>query len=383
MRLTATCVFGTESVLAEELKNLSFSDVRSENGRVNFNGTKEAIPKANIWLRSAERVYIEAADFHAGDFNELFEHAHSVEWSEFIPGEGRYPVNVTCINSALHSVPDCQKIIKKAISRKLGEAYSLERLPETGDVYAISAFIYKDRCRLYLDTTGVGLHKRGYRRYNVTAPISETLAASLIGISYWNRSKPFLDPFCGSGTFVIEAAMMAKNIAPGRNRPFDSCKWPFIGETVWKKHYEEAYDLETDHPVGLLSGSDIDGNALEYCALHAQAAAVDDVVSFRRCDVKDIQKTKDYGVIICNPPYGKRLLGHADVTDLYREMGKKFSEYDTWSKYIITDYPGFEQVFGTNADKKRKIYNGMILCNFYQYFGPNPRERIFPLDTPL
>lgn len=372
MLLTAPCGFGIESVLTGELKRMGFSNIRTENGRVTFEGGQDAIPRANIGLRTAERVYVEMGDLEVSSFDALFDATQDIHWESFISRQGAFPVTASCLNAVLHSVPDCQKIIKKAVSVRLGAAYGMNWLPETGPIHSIHAFIQGKRCRIYLDTSGTGLHKRGYRVKNVAAPLSETLAAALLMISYWKPGTILLDPFCGSGTVIIEAAMMAKNIAPGSTRSFDAVKWESISQKVWKNAYEEAKEQETNSPAGLLLGSDIDRIALEHCRTHACRARVDDVVSFRSIDFRKLEKPGEYGVLLCNPPYGKRMGEGTDLTGLYQNMGKKIMEFNTWSHYILTGYPDLERDFGRKAHRKRKLYNGMIPCQFYQYFGPLP-----------
>lgn len=372
LQFVTPCLFGLEAVLGRELKQLGYDDQSLEDGRVTFSGDANAICRCNLWLRTAERVLLKMGDFSAASFEELFENTKALNWAEWIPKDAEFPVEVDSINSKLASVPDCQAIIKKAVVESLKKTYKVEWFPETGPSYKIIAAILKDWVTISIDTTGTGLHKRGYRKLVGNAPLRETLASGMILLSYWNKDRVLWDPFCGSGTIPVEAALIGKNIAPGLNRSFVSEDWTGIDNRLWKKTREEALDMAMPDQQLRIFGTDIDDSQLKLARYHAEKAGVIKDIHFQKMDVKDISARYKYGVIICNPPYGERLGEKKEVAELYRVMGKVFARFDTWSYYILSSEMEFEKFFGKKADKKRKLYNGMLKCNYYQYFGPPP-----------
>lgn len=372
MNLTAVCIFGIESVLAREIRDLGIEVDAINNGRVEFAGGIETIARCNLWLRTAERIYIRAGNFQAYNFDELFNGTVNIDWQDYISRDGAVNVRSSNINSKLYSPRDCQRIVKKAISEKIGSVYNIERLPENGPDYPIEIFIHNNKAEVNIDTTGVGLHKRGYRTLNVEAPLKETIAAALIKISYWRPGRLFMDPFCGSGTFPIEAAMMAANIAPGLNRHFLFESWSSSNSKIMDNEKTKAVDSINRISDIRIFGSDISGKNISIARRHAVAAGVDKMIGFTVKNALDANKPGEYGVMICNPPYGLRISEKENVRDLYESMGDLFRRFDTWSKYVLTDSGSFEKTSGFKANKRRKIYNGTISCTFYQYFGPKP-----------
>jgi len=374
-KMFATATFGVESVVTRELKHLGFEDTYTDNGRIYFNGSYEAICKTNLWLRTAERVYVLMGEFEAKSFNDLFEGIKALPWEEWLPKDAEFPVTGGCVKATLMSVSDCQSIIKKAIVERLKKVYKLEIFPEDGPKYRIDFNILKDKVTLAIDTCGVGLHKRGYRSLAYAAPIKETLAAAMLLISRWSPGKPLVDPFCGSGTIPIEAAMMAMNMAPGLERDFDSQEWPNIPKEVWYRALDEARDMIKPAGEMRIQGYDINPEAISIAHYHARQAGVSDMVHFQTRDVRDLSSKQRYGFIVTNPPYGERLGEKKENARLYQAMGESFRKLDTWSYYVINADPEFERYFGKKADKNRKLYNGGILCYYYQYFGPRPDFR--------
>ncbi len=375
LQLIAVSTFGTEAVTARELKKLGYVDQKVEDGRVTFTGDEAAICRSNIWLRTASRVLLKIGEFKALTFDELFERTKALPWDEFIPENAEFPVEGYSVDSKLFSVSDCQAIVKKAIVEKLKQKYKCEWFIEDGPRFRIGIAILKDTVTLTIDTSGAGLHKRGYRKLVGGAPIKETLAAAMILISHWNKDRVLYDPMCGSGTIPIEAALIAKNIAPGLGRDFDSEKWYFVPQNLWDEARDEAYDVIIEEDEFRIHGSDIDEEAISLARYHAKKAGVEETIHFQRLPVSDISSRYKYGIIICNPPYGERLGDSDSVENLYREMGKVFRRFDSWSHYIITSHLEFEKYYGKKADKKRKLYNGRLLCNYYQYFGPPPKYK--------
>lgn len=372
IELIATSTFGLESVVRREVEHLGYKDIKVENGKVTFSCDESAIPKANLWLRTADRVLLKMGEFKALSFEELFQKTKSLPWEEWITEDGEFTVTGKSVNSKLYSVPDCQAIVKKAVVEKLKEKYKTEWFKESGAKFTIQVSILKDIATLTIDTSGEGLHKRGYRVKNVEAPIKETLAAAIVNLSFWNPNRVLLDPFCGSGTIPIEAAMIGKNIAPGLQRSFASEQWPRIGRDLWKKAKQEAFKAINQDIDMEIYASDINPKAVEAAMENAYEAGVDDLIKFKISDATQVDIKKDYGVIICNPPYGERLGDKREVEDLYRKMGKVFKKLDTWSIYVITSNENFEKLYGKKADKKRKLYNGRIKVDYYQYYGPKP-----------
>ena len=370
------CLFGLEGIAGDELRRLDIPNVRVENGRVLFSGEARDMAKANICLRTGERVLIVLADFPAKTFEELFQGVYHANLEDFIPKDGSFPVKGHCLNSQLMSVPDCQAIVKKAASRRLGEKYGVSWLPETGAKYQLQFSIMNDRVQLYLDTSGQGLHKRGYRAVGVEAPLRETLAAALIMLTPWHKDRIFVDPFCGSGTFPIEAAMMAANIAPGMNREFTAEQWEnLIPKKEWYMAIEEAndnicMDIETD-----IQGFDLDENVIKIARQNAVNAGVDKLIHFQARDVRQLSHAKKYGFVITNPPYGERLEEKEALPALYTALGQQFAKLDSWSAYVITSCTDIEKYFGRKADKNRKIYNGMLKTYFYSFLGPKPPKK--------
>lgn len=373
--LIATSAFGIESVVADEVKSLGYTDVQVENGRISYVGNEEAICKSNIWLRCADRVYINLAEFTATTFEELFQQVKAIPWENILPDDAEFPVNAKSVKSQLFSLSDIQAISKKAVVERMKEVYQKAWFTESGNKYPITIAILKDRVTVMLDTSGVGLHKRGYREVGSRAPLKETLAAAMVKLSRWRGDRPFIDPFCGSGTIGIEAAMIGRNIAPGLGRKFISETWDLVSSDVWKSCKKEAYEaIDYDKDVRIYS-YDIDKKMINIAANNAEEAGVDDCISFNVQDVRDLVSNEEYGYIVANPPYGERIGEAEEVEQLYKDMGKVFANFDTWSYYIITSFEKFENVFGKKCTKNRKLYNGRIKCYLYQYYGPKPPRR--------
>ena len=361
------CLFGLEGLVGDELRHLGLEGVQVENGRVLCQGGLPDIPRLNIGLRCGERVLILMASFPARSFEMLFQGAARLPWEDFIPRDGQFPVKGHALDSQLHSVPDCQKIVKKAVADRLGRVYGLERLPETGAKYQIQFGIMRDQCSLYLDTSGPGLHKRGYRAVGVAAPLRETLAAAMVTLSRYRGKDPFRDPFCGSGTIAIEAALIAKNRAPGLDRSFDAQKWACIPSQAWLDAAGEAMDQEFDGQYDIWGG-DIDPKAIQIARENAAKAGVEDLVRFDVADAARFKCQGEFGQIVTNPPYGERLLEKQEAEELYRMFGRVYRDVPPrWRVLVLTSHPEFEKFFGRKADKKRKLYNGMIKCDLYQF----------------
>ena len=371
--LIATSTFGIESVTASELKKLGYEDLIVENGRVIFSGDEMDIAICNIWLRTADRVLIKMTGFSAISFEELFQGTLAVDWGSIIPKNGKMHVIGKSIKSALFSVPDCQSIVKKAVVESMKKTYNEEWFEENGPVYKIEVALLKDQVTLTIDTSGTGLHKRGYRGEAGIAPLKETLAAALVLISKWQPSRQLSDPFCGSGTIPIEAALIAKNIAPGLNRKFVSETWDVISSDVWDQVREGAR-LSINKEDFKILASDIDGGMLNIAKVNAEKAGVSNYISFQKMDMEEFTSRKKYGYIICNPPYGERIGEEETVRELYRTLGRKYLNLDTWSFYIITATTDFIKLFAKKADKNRKLYNGRLLCYYYQYIRQVPKN---------
>lgn len=373
--LIVTSAFGIEAVVARELRDLGYEDVTVENGRVTFIGNEEAICKSNLWLRCADRVYLKVGEFTATTFEELFQQVKALPWQNYLPVDANFPVNGKSVKSKLFSLSDIQAISKKAIVEKMKETYLQEWFEESGSKYPIMVSILKDRVTVSIDTSGPGLHKRGYREVGSEAPLKETLAAAMIKISRWRPDRILIDPLCGSGTIPIEAALIGRNIAPGLNRNFISEEWDFISKELWKRIKKEAYEaIEYDRELSIY-GYDRDGRVINVAMNNGIEAGVDDCIHFQKRSVEELSSKKKYGYLICNPPYGERLSEKREVEGLYREMGRVFTQLDTWSYYVITSHEGFQESFGKKADKNRKLYNGRIKCYYYQYFGPRPPRK--------
>ena len=367
LTFTIPCLFGLEGLVGDELRRLAFQDVQVENGRVHCQGTLASIPRLNINLRCGERVLLSLGTFPALSYEALFQGVLALPWEEFIPREGQFPVKGHALDSQLHSVPDCQKIIKKAAARRLGGAYGLNQLPETGAKYQIQFSLMKDQCTLYLDTTGPGLHKRGYRAVGVAAPLRETLAAAMVLLSRFRGKDPFRDPFCGSGTIPIEAALIAKNRAPGLDRSFDAQKWQCVPSQLWLDAAGEAMDREFTGPYDIWGG-DIDPRAVAVARENAAKAGVEDLVRFSVADAAALRCQGEYGQVATNPPYGERLMEQEEAAALYRAFGGAYRAIPPkWRVLVLSSHPEFEKHFGRKADKRRKLYNGMIPCALYQF----------------
>ncbi|QQE78267.1 class I SAM-dependent RNA methyltransferase [Alicyclobacillus sp. SO9] len=374
-RLIASTAFGLEAVAKRELQSLGVSEIQAYNGYVEFVGDELTIARANLWLRTVNRVFIKVGQFTARTFEELFEQTKALPWPELLSKDANFPVNGRSLKSQLSSVPACQSIVKKAVVESLKERYRMEKFPETGPRYTIEVSLLKDEAVITLDTSGEGLHKRGYRKLTASAPIRETLAAALVLLSRWGPHRPFADPLCGSGTIAIEAAMIGSNLAPGHRRTFASEHFIWMDKGSWNEARQEVEDTrQRSASLEILAG-DIDKEVLSLAEYHARQAGVGPQVQIVHQDVAKFQPDDPYGCIITNPPYGERLWEEREVRKLYQTMGKSFARLDTWSKFVITSYPDFERVYGDKADKKRKLYNGRIQTNFYQYLGPLPPRK--------
>lgn len=374
IELIAPCHFGLEAVLKREIQDLGYEISQVEDGRVAFYGESEAICRANIFLRTAERVLLKVGCFKAETFDELFENTKTIPWEEYIPKDGKFWVaKAASVKSKLFSPSDIQSIMKKAMVERMKVHYHIKWFEEKGASYPVRVFLMKDMVTVGIDTSGVSLHKRGYRQLAGKAPITETLAAALIMLTPWSRDRVLVDPFCGSGTFPIEAAMMAAKIAPGMNRSFLAEEWgSVVSKSQWYQAVDEANDLIDDEIDVDIQGYDIDADVLKAARQNAEDAGVGHLIHFQQRDVRDLRHPKKYGFIITNPPYGERLEEKAVLPELYRDFGESFRNLDSWSAYMITSYEDAERYFGRQADKNRKIYNGMIKTYFYQFMGPKP-----------
>lgn len=368
-QLVATAAMGLESIVADELKALGYH-TRTDNGKVYFEGDERDIAKTNLWLRVADRVKIVAGSFPAKTFEQLFEGVKAIEWEKYLPVDAEFPVTGKSVKSKLFSVPDCQAITKKAIVERLkGHYMRLGFLEETGAKFKIEVSILKDIATLTIDTSGAGLHKRGYRLDQGEAPLKETLAAALVYISKWNPNRPFADPFCGSGTIALEAAMIGQNMAPGYNRDFISEEWPWIKSSIWNDVRMEVEDVANyDQPLQIF-GSDIDHRMVEIAQLNAREAGFADLVSFKQMQVTDFTTILSDGVMIGNPPYGERIGEKETIEKMVQDMGKMMNKYPTWSVYMLSSMENFEELYGKRATKKRKLFNGFIKTDYYQFWG--------------
>ncbi|MFJ7725600.1 class I SAM-dependent RNA methyltransferase [Neobacillus sp. NPDC097160] len=374
-QIIATAAMGLEALVAKEVRSLGY-DCEVENGKVTYTGDEAAIARSNLWLRTADRIKIKVGEFKAFTFDELFERTKALPWEKFLPEDAEFPVIGKSVKSKLFSVSDCQAIVKKAVVERLKQHYKRSTwFDENGALYRIEVALLKDVATITIDTSGQGLHKRGYRIDQGEAPLKETLAAALVMLTNWKADRPFIDPFCGSGTIPIEAAMIGQNIAPGFNREFVSEGWNWISPKVWNEARNEAEDLANyDQPIDI-TGSDIDHRMVKIAQENAFEAGFADLIHFKQMQVRDISTSKEYGVIVGNPPYGERLGDKKAVEHMYKEMGQAFSKLDTWSIYILTSNEEFEQFYGKPATKKRKLFNGFIRTDLYQYWGKRqPRE---------
>ena len=368
------CLFGLEGPAAQELRSMGIGDVRAENGRVRFSGGAPDMAKANLRLRCGERVLLHLGGFEARTFDQLFEGVKALPLADYIPKNGAFPVKGYCLNSALHSVPDCQKIIKKAAATNLGRVYHSSWLPEDGALYQIQFSIIKDYAEIFLDTTGTPLFKRGYRPGHVAAPLRETLAAALVGFARYRGRDAFCDPFCGSGTIAIEAALTARNRAPGLNRSFSAQNWVCLDKKIWSEAKEEARSREYNGEYHIFA-SDIDPKAVALSRENARRAGVEKDIVFAVADAGQFKAPAEKGVIVTNPPYGERMLERREAEALYTAFGKALKGTEGWNWNIITSHPAFEQFFGFKADKRRKLYNGMIQCGLYAYLNNQKTEK--------
>lgn len=375
IELIATATFGLEAVVAREVRELGYPDQTVENGRVTFIADEMAICRANLWLRSADRVLIKVGEFKATTFEELFQKTKALPWPDWLPENACFPVEGKSIKSQLFSVPDCQAIVKKAVVEKMKQQYRQTWFPETGPRYTIEVALLKDVATLTIDTSGAGLHKRGYRRLASAAPLKETLAAAMIQLSRWHPDRVLIDPFCGSGTIPIEAALIGLNRAPGLNREFAAENWPVLPAALWQTAREEALDLIRMEQKIQIRGTDADKEVLSLARYHARQAEVEKNIHWQQLPVAELRTQQKYGCLICNPPYGQRLAELLAVERLYQQMGQVFESLDSWSYFVLTAHKDFERLFGRRADKKRKLYNGRIECHYYQYFGPRPPRK--------
>ena len=373
----APCHFGIEAVLKREIQDLGYDIVKVEDGRVTFEGDISAVCRANVFLRTAERVLLQVGRVKATTYDELFEAVKAMDWEDYIPEDGKFWVKkASSIKSKLFSPSDIQRIVKKAIVEKLKLKYRVNRFAETGNEYPLRVVFYKDEAIIALDTSGDSLHKRGYRKNTAKAPISETLAAALIMLTPWNKDRILVDPFCGSGTFPIEAAMIGANIAPGLNREFTSDKWlKFMTKKEWYEAYDEAASLEKTDIEMNIQGYDLDSEMVKCAIQNAKEAGVDKYIHFQARNVRDLRNPKPYGFLITNPPYGERLEEKEALPELYNMIGESYRGLKDWSMFIITSYEDAERYLGRKADKNRKIYNGMIKSYFLSYMGAKPPKR--------
>lgn len=375
--LLVPCHFGLEAVLKREIYDLGYEITKVEDGRVTFEGDEEAVCRANIFLRTAERVMIQVGRFKATTFEELFQGIKNLPWEEYIPEDGKFWVKkASSINSKLFSPSDIQSIAKKAMVERMKQKYHKEWFKEDGAAYPVRIFLLKDEVTVALDTSGDSLHKRGYRTMTSKAPLTETLAASLIMLTPWRKDRILVDPFCGSGTFPIEAAMIAANIAPGMNRDFTAEEWTnLIDRKLWYECVKEAEDMIDTTVKVDIQGYDIDGDVIKAARENAKRAGVEHMIHFQQRAVADLSHPKKYGFIITNPPYGERLEDKADLPALYTQIGQAYQRLDSWSMFLITSYTDTEKYIGRKADKNRKIYNGMLKTYFYQFLGPKPPKK--------
>ena len=375
--LIAPCHFGLEAVLKKEILDLGYEISQVEDGKVTFLGDAEAICRANIFLRTTERILLKVGSFKAVTFEELFQGTKALPWEEYIPQDGRFWVKkANSIKSKLFSPSDIQSIMKKAMVERMKQGYGVSVIPETGADYPVRVSLYKDIVTVALDTTGESLHKRGYRKLTSKAPIEETLAAALIMLTPWNKDRILVDPFCGSGTFPIEAAMMAANMAPGMNRSFLSEDWKqIIPRKCWYEAMDEAQEMVDDTVSVDIQGYDLDPEVIKAARANAELAGVAHMIHFQQRPVAELSHPKKYGFLITNPPYGERIEDKKNLPALYTQIGERFKALDSWSAFIITSYEDVEKYMGRKADKNRKIYNGMMKTYFYQFLGPKPPRR--------
>jgi len=370
--IMATATFGLEAVVAQELREMGYNNLKTDHGKVEFKGKLKDFCNANLWLRTADRVRWKLAEFEAKTFDQLFDGIKEIPWPDILPVNAAFPVEGKSVKSQLSSVPACQSVSKKAVVERMKQKTGIREFEETGPLYKIEVALLKDIATISIDTTGPGLHKRGYREGGSTAPLKETLAAALILLARWKGDIPFVDPFCGSGTIPIEAGLIGTRTAPGLNRDFVSEKWPQLGKKLWKEAREEAFSQQKKEEEFYIMGYDNNFKSIRLARQNSARAGLEKIIHFQDQDIDSLNSRKKYGKIICNPPYGERLNEVKAAEDLYQRMGKVFKRLDTWSYYVLTAHPGFERFFGKKANKKRKLFNGNIRVDYYQYFGPSP-----------
>ncbi len=370
IELIATATFGLEAVVKREIQNLGYRILRSEDGKITYLGDERAIVRSNLWLRSADRVLLKMGEFPATEFEDLFQQTKALPWEELIPIDGKFTVTCTSVKSKLHSVPSCQSIVKKAVVERLKEYYCIDLFPETGAEYTIKVTLLKDIAVLTVDTSGRGLHKRGYRVSDVAAPLKETLAAGLVQLSFWREGRLLVDPCCGSGTIAIEAAMIGRNLAPGLGREFASEGWELIPDQLWKEERKAAYGAVNYDADVRIAASDIDNRAVSAARSNAVEAGVDDVISFSRMDMKNLTAAEENGIIITNPPYGERIGSRRQIDEIYAKYRSFLTENPDWSLFLLTaDKEAESKILNRPADRRRKLYNGRLETCYYQFYG--------------
>lgn len=370
IELIATATFGLEAVVKREIQNLGYRILRSEDGKITYLGDERAIVRSNLWLRSADRVLLKMGEFPATEFEDLFQQTKALPWEELIPIDGKFTVTCTSVKSRLHSVPSCQSIVKKAVVERLKEYYCIDLFPETGAEYTIKVTLLKDIAVLTVDTSGRGLHKRGYRVSDVAAPLKETLAAGLVQLSFWREGRLLVDPCCGSGTIAIEAAMIGRNLAPGLGREFASEGWELIPDQLWKEERKAAYGAVKYDADVRIAASDINNRAVSAARSNAVEAGVDDVISFSRMDMKNLTAAEENGIIITNPPYGERIGSRRQIDEIYAKYRSFLTENPDWSLFLLTaDKEAEGKILNRPADRRRKLYNGRLETCYYQFYG--------------
>lgn len=370
LELIATATFGLEAVVKREIQDLGYKIIKSEDAKITYMGDERAIVKSNLWLRSADRVLLKMGEFKALEFEELFQQTKAIPWEELIPIDGKFTVNCTSVKSKLHSVPSCQSIVKKAIVERMKEYYCIDRFEETGAEYTVKVTLLKDNVTLTVDTSGAGLHKRGYRVCDVQAPIKETLAAAMVQLSFWKEGRILMDPCCGSGTIPIEAAMIGRNIAPGLNRKFASEDWEMIPREMWKEERKSAFEAVNYDADLRIFAFDVDGRAIEAATENAIEAGVDDCIVFKRMNMNRIEAKEPGGIIITNPPYGERIGEEKQIENIYKKYREFYGENPTWSLFMVTTDKNVEdKIMGRPADRRRKLYNGRLEVCYYQFHG--------------
>ena len=376
LELIATATFGLEAVVKREIEALGYKIIRSEDAKITYMGDERAIARSNLWLRSADRVLLKMGEFKALEFEDLFQQTKAIAWEDIIPADGKFTVTGTSVKSKLHSVPACQSIVKKAIVERLGSFYCIDRFEETGAEYTVKVTILKDRVTLTIDTSGTGLHKRGYRVCDVAAPIKETLAAAMVQLSFWKAGRLLVDPCCGSGTIPIEAAMIGRNIAPGLNRKFASQKWDIIPPEIWKEERKAAFEaIDYDADIRI-EASDISGRAVEAAIENAAEAGVDDCIEFKKMDMARLTAEEEGGIVITNPPYGERIGEKKQIEAIYSAYNEFYRKNPTWSLFMVTTDKEVEnKIFGRPADRRRKLYNGRLEVCYYQFHGQKPGRK--------